>query len=150
MLTLCVKKKMEPSSTTASIIAIIELCSEVIKYVNGTGATTGEMRLREEVRSCKSILQRLKDAADDTNKGKIWSETVKAVEAPSTPLYQLGIALGDIRAKLEHALEWPFDEKEVEKVISTIEREKALLVRGKKTRFGRRLILANKTIVIAD
>lgn len=111
----------------ASIIAIVELCSEVIKYVNETGATTGEMRLREEVRSCKFILEQLKDATDDTNKAKISSD---AIEASRTPLCQLGIALGDIRAKFEPVRKWPFDEKEVEKFISTIEHEKNLLARA--------------------
>jgi hypothetical protein len=137
MLTLCMKDKMDPLSTTASVIAIIQLSSEVVKYVNGAaGATAERKRLRDEVRSCESILQRLKDEADDAEEGKMWSETIKALEAPGAPLYRLGIALSLVIAKLEpkkglkkalSALRWPFHEKEVEKVMSMIEREKSLL-----------------------
>ncbi|KAF2182154.1 hypothetical protein K469DRAFT_752251 [Zopfia rhizophila CBS 207.26] len=132
-----IKGKMDPFSTTASIITVLQLFSKVIKHVNGAaGATTERKRLREEVRSCESILQRLKDEADDADEGKLWSETINALEAPGAPLYRLRIALSVVIAKLEprkglkkalSALEWPFDEKEVEKAISTIEREKTLL-----------------------
>jgi hypothetical protein len=132
------KGKMDPLSTTASIVAIIQLSSTVINYVNGAaGATTERKRLRNEVRSCETILQRLQDEAGDSEEGKMWSETIKALEAPGAPLYRLGIALSVVIAKLEpkkglkkalSALKWPFDEKEVGKVISTIEREKTLLV----------------------
>ncbi|KAF2190054.1 hypothetical protein K469DRAFT_759451 [Zopfia rhizophila CBS 207.26] len=129
------KGKMDPLSTTASIITIIQLSSDVIKYVKGAaGATTERKRLRDEVRSCESILQRLKDEADDADEGKMWSETINLTGR--TPLYRLGIVLSVVIAKLEpkkglkkalSALKWPFDEKEVGKIISTIEREKALL-----------------------
>ncbi|KAF2181001.1 hypothetical protein K469DRAFT_692519 [Zopfia rhizophila CBS 207.26] len=90
---------MDPLSTTASIITIIQLSSEAIK----------------------------KDVV---------GETIKALEAPGAPLYWLGIALSVVIAKLKPkkglkkallALKWPFDEKEVGKIISTIEREKTLL-----------------------
>ncbi|KAI9772157.1 MAG: hypothetical protein M1839_002528, partial [Geoglossum umbratile] len=128
---------MEPLSVTASIIAILQLSSKVIKYVNGAaGAATERKRLRDEVRSCESILQRLKDEADDADEGKLWLETIKALEAPDAPLYRLGVAFRVVIEILEpkkglekalSALKWPFDEKEVEKIFSTIEREKTLL-----------------------
>jgi hypothetical protein len=131
------KGKMDPLSTTTSIITIIQLSSEVIKYLNGvTGAKIQRKRARDEVRSCEYILQRLKDKADDADEGNIWSETIKALEAPGTPLYRLGIVLSVVRAKLEpkkalkkalSALNWLFNKEEAEKVISTIEREKRLL-----------------------
>jgi hypothetical protein len=128
---------MDPLSITASIIAIIQISSDIVSYVNGaTGATKERKRLRDEVRACEFILQRLNDEASDVEEGNMWSETIKALEGPGAPLGRLRDALSIVRAKLEpkkglkkafSTLKWPFDEKEVEKVISAIEREKNLL-----------------------
>jgi hypothetical protein len=65
-----------------------------------------------------------------------WSGTIKALEDPGAPLGRLWITLNIVKVKLEpkeglqkviSKLKWPFDEKEIEKIISTIEREKDLL-----------------------
>src|SRR5438045_1585305 len=117
---------MDPLSTTASIIAIIQLSSEAIGYISGAvGATKERMRLRNEVLGCESILQQLKDAANNTEEGKEWSETIKTLEASDGPLGRLWAALSVVKARLEpktgmrkalSTLKWPFDEKEVEKI----------------------------------
>lgn len=127
----------DPLSITASIIAIIQLSSAVVEYINGArGATKERKRLRDEVRACEFILQHLKDDADDTEEGKAWSETIKTLEGTDAPLGRLWVALSVLKAKLEPqtglekaltSLKWPFNEKEVEKIISAIEREKTLL-----------------------
>lgn len=123
--------------TTASIIAIIQLSSVVVEYINGArGATKERKRLRDGVRACEFLLQQLKDNADDTEEGKAWYETIKALEGNDAPLGRLWVALNVVKAKLEPrtgpektltSLKWPFNEKEVEKIISAIEREKVLL-----------------------
>jgi hypothetical protein len=96
-----VKRKMDLLSTTASVIAVIQLSSEVVKYVSAAGGATKERkRLREEVRACEYILQQLKDEADDSEEGKAWSETIKALEAPGAPLGRLCVALSVVKAKL--------------------------------------------------
>ncbi|RYP53496.1 hypothetical protein DL768_001533 [Monosporascus sp. mg162] len=128
---------MDPLSTTASVIAVLQLSSEVVKYVNSAaGATKERARLRKEVRACEDILQQLKDEADDSDEGKVWSETIKALEAPGAPLGRLRVALDIVKVKLmpkeglKNAvakLRWPFDEKEMEKTLVAIEREKSLL-----------------------
>ncbi|CZR63705.1 uncharacterized protein PAC_13602 [Phialocephala subalpina] len=127
----------DPLGTTASIIAIIQLSFDVVKYINGVGgATKDRKRLRDGVRACEFILQQLKDNADDTEEGKAWSETVKTLEDTDAPLGRLWVALNVVKAKLEPkiglekaltSLKWPSNEKEVEKIISVIEREKTLL-----------------------
>src|SRR6202034_1549645 len=137
MLIVWMQGTMDPLSITASIIAIIQISSDIVSYVNGaTGATKERKRLRDEVRACEFILQRLNDEASDVEEGNMWSETIKALEGPGAPLGRLRDALSIVRAKLEpkkglkkafSTLKWPFDEKEVEKVISAIEREKNLL-----------------------
>ncbi|KAH6989117.1 hypothetical protein BKA56DRAFT_710473 [Ilyonectria sp. MPI-CAGE-AT-0026] len=128
---------MDPLGATASVIAVLQLSSEVVTYINSAVSATHERRrLREEVRACGYILQQLKDEADDSEVGKAWSETIKALEAPDAPLARLWVALRTVRAKLQpkegpkrllENLKWPFSEKEVEKIIAAIEREKSLL-----------------------
>lgn len=134
----CVAKDlMDPLSATASIIAVIQLSTEVVKYIGTTaGATRERKRLRDEVRACEYILQQLKDEADDSEEGNAWSETIKALEAPGAPLGRLWATLNIVKAKLQPkegfekaftVLKWPFHEKDVEKIIGAIEREKNLL-----------------------
>lgn len=128
---------MDPLSTTASIIAVIQLSTEVVKYIStAAGAPKERKRLREEARACEYILQQLKDEADDSEEGKAWSETIKALEGPNAPLGRLWVALSIVQAKLQPkdglkkaitTLKRPFKEKELEKIIGTIEREKTLL-----------------------
>lgn len=89
-----------------------------------------------EVRACEYVLQQLKDEADASDVGNAWLETIKALEAPGAPLGRLWVSLRTVRAKLQPKegpkrllvnLKWPFSEKEVEKIVAAIEREKSLL-----------------------
>ncbi|KAL1906533.1 hypothetical protein Sste5344_007701 [Sporothrix stenoceras] len=128
---------MDPLSVSASIIAVLQLSSEVVKYISAaTGATKERRRLREAVRTCENILQQLKDEADDSEEGKAWSETIKALEAPDAPLGRLWVALRKVEAKLQPkkgiskalaALKWPLNEKEITEIFATIDREMSLL-----------------------
>lgn len=55
---------MDGLSAAASVIAVLWLSSEVVKYINAAaGATKERRRLREAVRACGSVLQQLKDEA---------------------------------------------------------------------------------------
>lgn len=113
----------EPLSIAASVIAVLQLSSKVIGYINGTkGGKTTRRRLREGVQSCESTVKRLKDDAEDLEDGDTWKKTLKALEEPDAPLHQLRITLGLIATKLEpkkgfaavvSTLIWPFSEKEV-------------------------------------
>jgi Cdc6-like AAA superfamily ATPase len=128
---------MDPLSTTASVIAVLQLSSKVVKYINSAaGASKERKRLREELRACESILQQLKDDADDSEEGKAWAETIKALESPGAPLGRLWVALCKVEAKLQPKegikkvlaeLKWPFNEQEIKEIFATIEREKSLL-----------------------
>ncbi|RYP44175.1 hypothetical protein DL768_009323 [Monosporascus sp. mg162] len=128
---------MDPLSATASVITVLQLSSEVVKYINSTaGATKERKRLREELRACESILQQLKDEADDSEEGKAWSETIKALENPGAPLGRLSVALCKVKAKLQPRegikkvladLKWPFNKQEIKEIFAAIGREKSLL-----------------------
>lgn len=77
---------MDPLSAAASIIAVIQLSSEVVKYISdAAGATKDRIRLRNEVLGCESILQELRDDDDGSKEGKKWSETIKALEGLAGP-----------------------------------------------------------------
>jgi hypothetical protein len=57
---------MDPLSITASTIAIIQISSDIIGYINGaTKATKEQRQLRKEIQSYKFILQQLNDEASD-------------------------------------------------------------------------------------
>lgn len=128
--------KMDPISVSASIIAVIQLSSEVVKYITDvSGATKERIRLREEVLSCESILQELRDGTDNS-KGEEWLDTINSLQTSSGPLNRLSVILEIIRSKLQPrdgfekafgVLKWPFQEREVSKVIGAMEREKNLL-----------------------
>ncbi|KAK1762458.1 ankyrin repeat-containing domain protein [Phialemonium atrogriseum] len=128
---------MDPLSITASVISVLELSAKVVKYINSAaGATKERKRLREELRACENILQQLKDEADDSEEGKAWLETIKALESPEGPLGRLRVILRKVEAKLQPreglgrafaALRWPFNAQEIKEIFAAIEREKSLL-----------------------
>lgn len=93
---------MDPLSITASIVAVLQLSSKVVKYINSArGAKQERKSLREELRTCEGILQQLKDEADDSEKGQAWSATIKALEAPEAPLGRLWVALNKVEERLQ-------------------------------------------------
>ncbi|KAI1331250.1 ankyrin repeat-containing domain protein [Xylariaceae sp. FL0255] len=128
---------MDPLSATASLVSVLQLCSDVVKYIiSATGSTKARRRLREEILSCEFVLLQLQDHADDANGDTVWPKRIKTLEGPNTPLYRFGIALRTLKIQLEpkkgwnkalQALRWPFDEEEVGKLITAIQREKSLL-----------------------
>jgi hypothetical protein len=75
---------MDPLSTIASVIAVIQLSSEVVSYVSGAaGATNERIRLRNEVLGCESILQQLTDEVNNTEEGKKWMRRSRLSRLPT-------------------------------------------------------------------
>jgi hypothetical protein len=116
---------------TASIIAILQLCDKLIKYGNGVKGAKGDWsRLRDQIRGCSHVLLQLNDQVEDAEEGQSWSGTMAAL---STPLERLRQALVAAATKLQMSdtktgiLKWPFQEKEVQKLVAAIESEKGLL-----------------------
>jgi len=129
---------MEPLGATASIVAVLELSGRIVKYVNAAaGSLESRRQVRHEVRACQSLLQQLKDEADDSEASRRWIETVKTLEAPNAPLGRLFLTLRIIEIKLAprkgfkqtlDMLKWPFTETEIQKLLAAVEREKSLLL----------------------
>ncbi|RYP86588.1 hypothetical protein DL770_004887 [Monosporascus sp. CRB-9-2] len=128
---------MEPLGATASIIAIIQLSSKVFAYIsNATGAAKERNRLRSKLLACDAFIQELRDQSDGSEEGQAWSETIKALDGPDGPLGRLKTTLDAMETRLQpkkgvrravSVLKWPFEEKEVQMIIETIESEKSLL-----------------------
>ncbi|KAF4499464.1 Vegetative incompatibility HET-E-1 [Fusarium agapanthi] len=93
---------MDGLSAAASIIAVVQLTAEVTKYIIGVaGAPKDRQGLLDEILACEALLMRLSDYA--------------------IPGHGSGIQ------KVKAALKWPFDEKEVEKLVDAFQRERSLL-----------------------
>lgn len=128
---------MEPLGAVASVIALMQLSAKVVGYINGvSGSSKDRKRLRESIRGCEQVLQRIMDEVDDCDEGEDWDDIVKVIGEPDAPLERLSTALGIVEAKLQpksgikkiaSSLSWPFTEKEVDRILDAIEREKALL-----------------------
>ncbi|KAF5536011.1 heterokaryon incompatibility protein het-E-1 [Fusarium napiforme] len=104
-------------------------------------------------RSCEALLMRLRDYSKGTDGPEIedwdadqtktdsaqtWSVKVRALESDNAPLYRLYKILDAVKTKLQSghgsglqkvkaALKWPFDEKEVAKLVDAFQGERSLL-----------------------
>ncbi|KAF1828738.1 hypothetical protein BDW02DRAFT_206603 [Decorospora gaudefroyi] len=119
----------------ASVIAVLQLSGKVVDYVGKVrDASEDRKRLRDEIRACKRILQEIKDDSDDFEEGDAWADTLKTLERLDGPLPRLQSTLAQVETRLrkestlKSSLRWPFQERDVRKMIEAIEREKSLLL----------------------
>ncbi|OAL44846.1 hypothetical protein IQ07DRAFT_481270, partial [Pyrenochaeta sp. DS3sAY3a] len=122
---------MDGLGGVASVIAVVQLCEKVIKYVNNVcDAHKDIKRLRDQVRNCHVALLLLQDAGEVPEAAESWSHTLSALQGP---LNRLKIALENAAKLLnvpgttKEKLKWPFKKDEVQKLIQVIEAEKSLL-----------------------
>ncbi|KAH8733670.1 hypothetical protein BGZ61DRAFT_528933 [Ilyonectria robusta] len=128
---------MEALGAAASVIAVLQLSTSVIEYINAASGAKKERReLRGEIRACTQILQELRDEAGDSEEGQRWQSTINALEEPGAPLGRLWAVLTIMAVKLQpkrglkkiaETLKWPFEEKELGKLMDIIHRELGLL-----------------------
>lgn len=124
----------DPLGVSASIIAVLQLASDVASYISDVkGAPAEWKRLRHEIRSLEDVLR---DLQGDEGQDQEWKDKIRTFEAPDGPLARIYKALQFVNRKIEpqsgirktaKAFRWPFDAKDVEKVIAAVEREKSLL-----------------------
>jgi hypothetical protein len=131
----------DPLSATASIIAVLQLSAKVLQYLRGvTGAPKERSRLILEISSLRGVLETLQDTLNDATT-KAWASTRTSLVDPQGPLTLLETSLKEIVRKvgkhsrspskidtLANSLRWPFKEREIEKLLSVIERQKSLLL----------------------
>ena len=130
---------MDPLSISASITALLQLTSEIIQYLNAVkGAPEDRRTILSELASVSGVLYILQEQADQAKKGDQWSSTLKSLDLPEGPLHQFRRALERLSSKLAppatplkkfgNALVWPFQRGEIKDILSSIERQKALLI----------------------
>src|ERR1700722_17660266 len=126
----------DPLSMSGSIIAILQLTSTVVQYLNDVNDASEErLRIRDEISSASFLLYMLKDRAEQSYSGQAWLSTVRSLSVPKGPLEQFKRALEQLESRLVplkglknigKALIWPFQREEIKDILSTIERQKSL------------------------
>lgn len=138
----------DPLSISASIVAVLQLTSVVAKYLKDVKGGAGyRLRLRDEIRGAVALLEMLKDRIedeDDDDEGdrdggggdmSAWRESVQQLAVPDGPLDQFKKSLERLVKKLvpagtfqimKKSLTWPFDKKDVDEILQSIERQKSL------------------------
>ena len=127
---------MDTISISASIVALLQLSSTVIGYLSDVKGGPKELqRIRLEVCSILPILSVLQDQAEQARNDDSWSSTLLSLDVPNGPIQQLQIALERLELslapvhgwkKVGKAFTWPFEKDEIQKLLSTIERQKLL------------------------
>ncbi|CAI6095091.1 unnamed protein product [Clonostachys chloroleuca] len=152
---------MDPLSTTASVIAVLQLTSKIVQYLNSaSGATKERKALRDELRACERVLEQLKDRCDEGDGDTEWNSSIKVLEGPDGPLGRLWVMLQKMEDRLQRrdgpaerlitAVKWPFIQKEVKEIFAAMDREKSLLtlalngISGKLVQEIRRTVTQNR------
>jgi hypothetical protein len=128
---------MDPLSVTASIIAILQLTSSVIEYLNDVqDAPKDRARLAVEASNLYSLLIALRYRFEEARSNEDWYAEVRSLGAQNGPLdqykstleqFQHKITSGSGIRKICHALVWRFSKEEVAGLLSRMERLKSLI-----------------------
>ena len=126
---------MDASSISTNIVALVQATGTVIEYLHGVkSASEDRQNILSELSSISGMLFVLQDHADQ--QGDSWSLTLKSLNGSGGPLVQLRTSLEILVSKLApvkglkkvgKAFAWPFQKEEIKEILSTIERQKALL-----------------------
>jgi hypothetical protein len=131
----------DPLSARASVVGLLQLSAKILQYVRGVAGAPGERsRLILEISSLRGVLGTLHDALNEPATSA-WTGTLRSLAHPNGPLVILKTSLEEIGRKVgQHktsssgietfakSLPWPFKEREVEKLLGVIERQKSLLL----------------------
>ena len=128
---------MDPLSVTASIIAIVQLTSDVIKHLNDVkDAPKDRARLTMEVSNLSNLLVTLNCLLEEGKSNEAWYKEVNSLGVKEGPLDQYRDALEKLQlkvlggkglAKLGNAIVWKFSKKEVASILARSERLKNLI-----------------------
>ena len=128
---------MDPLSITASIIAVLQLTSKVIQYLDDAkDAPKERARLVTEASNLYGLLMNLKYRLDEGCSNEPWYNAVKSLAVLGGPLDQYRAVLDELRrkvvvssgvGKITHALVWKFNKVEVDRMLSRMERLKVLV-----------------------
>ncbi|KAL9610579.1 MAG: hypothetical protein Q9167_004730 [Letrouitia subvulpina] len=129
-----------PIGITASFVAIFQLTTTVINYINNfKDASQERLRLRDEISSACFSLYMLKERLDQTDRDISQLPSVQVLSEPNGPMSQFKQQLEQLTSKvdpqngkknrIDHVtrnLMWPFKKEEVRALLSAMERQKSL------------------------
>jgi len=131
---------MDPLSVTASVIAVLQLTSTVIDYLNDVNdASKDQARCAIEASNVYYLLTNLKYRLEEAkSENAPWHTAVRSLAATNGPLDQYKSALEQLQSKVTtasasrlhkagRALVWKFTKDEVAGILSRIERLKSLI-----------------------
>ena len=128
---------MDPLSVTASVIAILQLTSDVITYLCNVMDAPKECReCIVDISNSNTLLLKLNSRLSETRSKEPWYTEVQALAVKNGPLDQYKLALqhlltkvrpvGGMR-KLTNTLMWTFIKEEVASIFARMERLKTLV-----------------------
>lgn len=129
-----------PIGITASFVAVFQLTTTVIMYINNfKDASQERLRLRDEISSACFPLYMLKERLGQENQDVSLLPSVQALSGLNGPISQFKWQLEQLAAKLvskcgkenpvDHIttnLTWPFKKGEVKALLDAMERQKSL------------------------
>lgn len=128
---------MDGLSVAASIIAVLQLSAEVIKYLNDVkNAPEESQRYMTESSNLQNLLINLLYHLNQGNTGDPWYTTVLALGVENGPLDQYKQALEHLQSRVEiqnglqevkRRLLWKFSKGEVASILARMERLKSLV-----------------------
>lgn len=128
---------MDPLSTTASIIAILQLSNKVLGYLNDVkDASKDRAKCAIEASNLHSLLLNLRFRLEEGSADKPWYTAVRAFAVENGPLDQFKQALellqtktteGGRLKKTSEALVWKFKKEEIASILGRMERLKSLV-----------------------
>lgn len=128
---------MDPLSATASIIAILQLSSKVVGYLNDVkDASNDRAKCAIEATDLSSLLTRLRVRLEDESSLTSWYTEVQALTVQNGPLDQFKQALELLQTKMTdggklkktgEALVWKFKKEEIASIVGRMERLKTLV-----------------------
>lgn len=130
----------DPLSITASIIAILDLSSGVLKYLHEVkDAPKERVRLRDDLSSAYLALSMLKERLEETEKDTSSLSSIQLLGGQDGPINRFKRLLEPLSAKLMpkdgkmktvreagRAIAWPFESQEVKAMLNEMERQKSL------------------------
>ncbi|KAI9683378.1 MAG: hypothetical protein M1829_005450 [Trizodia sp. TS-e1964] len=128
---------MDPLSTTASIVAVLQIADTVIRYLKSVKDAQGDCRkILSEVVSITGVIHIIEnDIKANANSGDRFGKTLLCLNAPNGPLKQLKATLENLEIKLapahgfkkvQKALVWPFEKGEIKEILERIHRLQTL------------------------
>jgi len=128
---------MDGISVAASIIAVLQLTSEIIKYLTDVKDAPKEcQQCSTEASNLQSLLINLLYHLDQGKTGDPWYTAVRALNVENGPIDQYKQALEQLRSrveiqdgvqKLKRRLLWKFSKEEVVNILASMERLRSLV-----------------------